>query len=72
MGRIFETRKATMFARWDKMSKAFARIGKQVTIAVKAGGPHPEHNPALRRACRMTRLAWRTDSAVVIPLRRPS
>jgi len=50
MGRIFETRKATMFARWDKMSKAFARIGKQVTIAVKAGGPHPEHNPALRRA----------------------
>ena len=30
MGRIFETRKATMFARWDKMSKAFARIGKEV------------------------------------------
>ena len=50
MGRIFETRKATMFARWDKMSKAFARIGKQVTIAVKAGGPLPETNVALRRA----------------------
>ncbi len=50
MGRIFETRKATMFARWDKMSKAFARIGKEITIAVKAGGPNPEHNPALRRA----------------------
>ena len=50
MGRIFETRKATMFARWDKMSKAFARIGKQVTIAVKAGGPDPDANPALRRA----------------------
>mgnify|MGYP000916040219 CR=1 FL=1 len=37
MGRIFETRKATMFARWDKMAKAFHRIGKEITIAVKAG-----------------------------------
>ena len=49
MGRIFETRKATMFARWDKMSKAFARIGKEITIAVKASGPNPDNNPALRR-----------------------
>jgi YebC/PmpR family DNA-binding regulatory protein len=49
MGRIFETRKATMFARWDKMSKAFARIGKEITIAVKAGGPSPDSNPSLRR-----------------------
>jgi YebC/PmpR family DNA-binding regulatory protein len=49
MGRIFETRKATMFARWDKMSKAFARVGKQIAIAVKAGGPNPEDNPVLRR-----------------------
>jgi len=39
MGRIFETRKATMFARWDRMSKMFARIGKEITIAVKKGGP---------------------------------
>ena len=31
MGRIFETRKHTMFARWDKMSKQFARIGKEIT-----------------------------------------
>ena len=49
MGRIFETRKATMFARWDKMSKAFARIGKEITIAVKASGPNPDNNPSLRR-----------------------
>lgn len=49
MGRIFETRKATMFARWDKMAKQFARIGKDIVIAVKAGGPDPDHNPALRR-----------------------
>jgi YebC/PmpR family DNA-binding regulatory protein len=49
MGRIFETRKATMFARWDRMSKAFARIGKEITIAVKASGPNPDNNPSLRR-----------------------
>ena len=47
MGRIFETRKATMFARWDKMSKAFARIGKEVTIAVKKAGPDPATWPTV-------------------------
>jgi len=55
MGRIFEVRKATMFARWDKMSKAFARIGKEVTMAVKAAGPNPDSNPALRRAMQNAR-----------------
>ncbi len=49
MGRIFEVRKATMFARWDKMAKQFSRIGKEIVIAVKAGGPDPYSNPALRR-----------------------
>jgi YebC/PmpR family DNA-binding regulatory protein len=49
MGRIFEVRKATMFARWDRMAKQFTRIGKEIVMAVKAGGPHPEDNPALRR-----------------------
>ncbi|HLT46744.1 MAG TPA: YebC/PmpR family DNA-binding transcriptional regulator [Rubricoccaceae bacterium] len=49
MGRIFEVRKATMFARWDRMAKQFARIGKDIVIAVKAGGPDPDNNPALRR-----------------------
>ena len=55
MGRIFETRKHVMFARWDKMSKAFARIGKEITIAVKAGGPNPEYNPSLRRVIQNAR-----------------
>ncbi len=45
MGRIFEVRKATMFARWDKMAKQFSRIGKEIAIAVKAGGPDPSINP---------------------------
>lgn len=49
MGRIFEVRKATMFARWDRMAKQFTRIGKEIDIAVKQGGPEPENNPALRR-----------------------
>ena len=49
MGRIFEVRKATMFARWDKMAKQFTRIGKEIDIAVKQGGPDPDNNPALRR-----------------------
>ena len=49
MGRIFEVRKATMFARWDKMAKQFTRIGKEIVIAVKASGPDTATNPALRR-----------------------
>ena len=44
MGRIFEVRKSTMFARWDKMAKQFTRIGKEIDIAVKQGGPDPDNN----------------------------
>ncbi len=50
MGRIFEVRKASMFARYDRMAKQFSRVGKDINIAVKAGGPDPDNNPALRRA----------------------
>jgi YebC/PmpR family DNA-binding regulatory protein len=49
MGRIFEVRKATMFARWDRMAKQFTRIGKEIALAVKAGGPDQNTNSALRR-----------------------
>ena len=49
MGRIVEGRKSTMFARGDKMAKQFSRIGKEIAIAVKAGGPDYHTNPALRR-----------------------
>jgi len=49
MGRIFEVRKHTMFARWDRMAKQFARIAKDINIAVKAGGGDVNSNPALRR-----------------------
>ncbi len=49
MGRIFEVRKHTMFARWNRMAKQFARIAKDIAMAVKAGGTDPQSNPALRR-----------------------
>jgi YebC/PmpR family DNA-binding regulatory protein len=55
MGRIFEVRKATMFARWNRMAKQFARIAKDITMAVKAGGPDPTSNPALRRVVQNAR-----------------
>ncbi len=57
MGRIFETRKATMFKRWDRMAKMFTRIAKDIAIAVKAGGPSPDTNPALRRMVQNARAA---------------
>jgi YebC/PmpR family DNA-binding regulatory protein len=49
MGRIFEVRKSKMFARYDRMAKQFTRIGKEIAIAVKKGGPEPDTNPMLRR-----------------------
>lgn len=50
MGRIFEKRKHKIFARMDRMAKAFTRIGREIAIAVKQGGPNPEYNPRLRMA----------------------
>ncbi len=49
MGRIFEVRKAKMFARYDRMAKQFTRFGKEIVIAVRQSGPDPENNPSLRR-----------------------
>jgi transcriptional/translational regulatory protein YebC/TACO1 len=72
MGRIFETRKATMFARWDKMSKAFARIGKEITIAVKASGPSPENNPSLRRIIQNARAVNMPKDKVEAAIKRAS
>ncbi len=50
MGRIFETRKHVMFARYARMSKAFNRIRKEIEIAVKSGGGDPKSNSKLRLA----------------------
>ena len=48
MGRAFEFRKARKMKRWSAMSKAFTRIGKDIVIAVKDGGPDPNTNSKLR------------------------
>lgn len=48
MGRAFEFRKARKLKRWGNMSRTFTRIGKEITIAAKAGGPDPSMNPRLR------------------------
>jgi YebC/PmpR family DNA-binding regulatory protein len=50
MGRAFEFRKARKMKRWGKMSVTFTRIGKEISIAVKEGGPDPENNSRLRMA----------------------
>lgn len=48
MGRAFEFRKARKFKRWGNHGRVFTKLGKEITIAAKAGGPDPENNPHLR------------------------
>ncbi|MDO7703032.1 MAG: YebC/PmpR family DNA-binding transcriptional regulator, partial [Flavobacteriaceae bacterium] len=48
MGRAFEFRKARKMKRWSAMAKTFTRIGKDIVIAVKDGGPDPDNNARLR------------------------
>lgn len=55
MGRTFENRKVAMLKRSDRDAKAFTRAGRQIAMAVKAGGSDPDGNPALRRAMQNAR-----------------
>jgi YebC/PmpR family DNA-binding regulatory protein len=70
MGRIFEVRKATMFARWDRMAKQFTRIGKEIIIAVKAAGPDVATNPALRRCFQNARSVGMPKDRVEAAIKR--
>lgn len=72
MGRIFEVRKHTMFARWDRMAKQFTRINKDITIAVKAGGADPANNPALRRVLQNARSINMPKDKVEAAIKRAS
>ncbi|MDB4968521.1 MAG: hypothetical protein JWN44_4210 [Myxococcales bacterium] len=72
MGRIFETRKHTMFARWNKMAKVFTRLAKEIAIAVKAGGPSPDSNPSLRRVLQNCRAANMPKDKVESAIKRAS
>lgn len=72
MGRIFEKRKHKMFARFDRMAKAFTRIGKDIAIAVKQGGPLPENNPKLRMAIQNAKGANMPKDRVEAAIKRAS
>ena len=72
MGRIFETRKHVMFARWNRMAKQFTRIGKDLTIAVKAAGPDPDNNPTLRRVIQNARSVNMPKDKVEAAIKRAS
>jgi YebC/PmpR family DNA-binding regulatory protein len=59
-----------MFARWDKMAKNFTRIGKEIVIAVKAGGPDPNSNAALRRCFQNARSVGMPKDRVEAAIKR--
>lgn len=72
MGRIFEKRKHKMFARFDRMAKAFTRIGKEIAIAVKAAGPEPANNPRLRAAIQSAKMVNMPKDRVEAAIKRAS
>jgi YebC/PmpR family DNA-binding regulatory protein len=69
---MFEKRKHKMFARYDKMAKAFTRIGRDIAMAVKAGGPDPDHNPRLRQAMSNAKGANMPKDRVEAAIKRAS
>jgi YebC/PmpR family DNA-binding regulatory protein len=72
MGRIFEVRKHTMFARWNRMAKQFARIAKDINMAVKSGGSDPQSNPSLRRILQNARAVNMPKDKVEAAIKRAS
>ena len=72
MGRIFEVRKHAMFARWNRMAKQFARVAKDINMAVKAGGPDPSSNPTLRRIMQNARAINMPKDKVEAAIKRAS
>jgi YebC/PmpR family DNA-binding regulatory protein len=72
MGRIFEKRKTTMFARWDRMAKAFTRTAREIAMAVKSGSSDPNSNPALRRAVANARAANMPRDKIEAAIKRAS
>jgi YebC/PmpR family DNA-binding regulatory protein len=57
MGRAFEFRKERKMKRWSKMSKQFTRIGKDIVMAIKDGGPDPDSNSRLRAVMQNAKAA---------------
>jgi len=72
MGRAFEYRKATKFARWDKMAKEFSKAGRQITIAVKQSGPDPDTNILLRRAIQNAKAVQMPKDRIMAAIKKAS
>lgn len=72
MGRAFEYRKATKFARWDRMAKAFTKAGREITIAVKEAGPDVEYNSKLRRAVQNAKSVQMPKDRIEAAIKRAS
>src|ERR1700745_4082108 len=72
MGRIFEVRKHTMFAGWNRMANPSARIAKDITMAVKSGGPDPASNPSLRRVIQNARAVNMPKDRIEAAIKRAS
>lgn len=72
MGRVFEKRKHKIFARNAKLSKTFTRIGKEISIAVKSGGPNPDSNPRLKQAMQNAKGASMPKDRIEAAIKRAS
>lgn len=72
MGRAFEFRKERKFKRWDKMSKVFTKLGKEIVMAVKAGGPDPTSNAKLRTIIQNAKGAQMPKDRIEAAIKRAS
>lgn len=72
MGRAFEFRKERKFKRWAKMAIQFTRLGKEIAIAVKDNGPHPETNSRLRTAINNAKAVNMPKDRVEAAIKRAS
>jgi len=72
MGRAFEFRRARKERRWDRMAKTFTKIGREIAMAVKSGGPVPETNPRLRLAIQNAKGANMPKDRVEAAVKRAS
>ena len=72
MGRAFEFRKERKFKRWAKMAVQFTRLGKEIAMAVKSGGPNPESNSRLRTAIQNAKAVNMPKDRVEAAIKRAS
>jgi len=72
MGRAFEFRKERKLKRWGHMAKTFTKLGKEITIAVKQGGPEVTGNPRLRALIAEAKPKQIPKKKISRPIKRPT